>query len=529
MGGQTLEGGNIMDLKKEAVSINETVMRDFTQLLVEGDIIVPDIRPDMAKILQIDAVAMADEVMSGEGSASVSGKVNLKILYVPEEDGRPVCSISSNLVFSSEIENTAITPDSKCMVEVDVGHVDFTMLNSRKLSVRIVVEMQSRCMRENILELVEDMEGEYPVELRKENLDIYNVLAASHTKFTLKDTLDFPSGKPSAVSVLKMDAKITEKDTRVVTGKMVIKGTVGLCTLYVSVDNMIEFMEHEIPFTEVIDVDGANDQAVCDIDLWICQSDFDLRADVDGDMRLMDVELLFGANVTLMQNSSLEIVTDCFSAGHKVICESQTCQFDELAGQGRTQHALREVIDMPSDMPEIVTVYNIVTKPYITDTQIQKGKVIVTGNVDCYILYLSASPAMPLNSYKKQIEFTCGIDVDGLTEDMDCEVKTEMAHAGYNLTMTGEVEVRAALNLWAKAVREKTVELLTDAYVDEEAQIEPRHGIIIYFIQSGDTLWNIAKKYQVPLNDLRELNHLEEDATLCRGRQLLIPNLAVRN
>lgn len=517
-----------MELKKEAVSINETVMRDFTQLLVEGDIIVPDIRPDMAKILQIDAVAMVDDIMSGEGSMAVSGKVGLKILYVPENDGRPVCAISSNLEFSSDVENPAITPDSKCMVEVDVGHVDFTMLNSRKLSVRVVVEMQSKCMRENTMELVEDMEDECPIELKKESFDIYNVLAATHTKFSIKDTLDFPSGKPSAVSVLKMDAKITDKDIRIVTGKIVIKGAVSLCTLYVSADNMIEFMEHEVPFTEVIDVDGANDQALCDIDLWICQSDFDLRADVDGDMRLMDIELLFGANVTLMQNSSTEIVTDCFSAGRSMVCESQTCQFDEMVGQGRTQHALREVVIMPEDMPEVVTMYNIVTKPYITDTQVQQGKVMVTGNVDCYLLYLSASPAMPINSYKKQMEFTCSIEIEGLSDNMDCEVKAEIAHAGYNLTMTGEIEVRATLNLWAKAIRTKNIELLTNAYIDEEAEIEPRHGIVIYFVQAGDTMWNIAKKYQVPIGEVCELNHLEDDRALSSGRQLLIPSMSMK-
>ncbi len=513
-----------MQLNKEAVSINETVMRDFSQFLVEGDIIVPDIRPDMAKILQIDATAMADNVMTGNGVADISGKVNLKILYVPEESEQPVASISSVMEFNSQIENSAITPDSKCIVEVDVGRVDFNMLNSRKMSVRVVVEVQSRCMHENMLELVKDIEDTQPVEMRKDNISLYNIVSSGHTKFMLKETLDFPAGKPSAVSVLKMDAKITDKDTRMVTGKIVIKGTVTLCTLYISTENMIEFMEHEVPFTEVIDVDGARENAVCDMDMWICQCEFDPRVDVDGDMRLIDIELTFGVNVTVTQDSVMEVVSDCFCPGRNMVCERKDFQFDEIAGQGMCQHALREIISLSEDMPEIVTVYNIITKPYISDTKAQKGKAVVTGTIDCYVLYMSSSAIMPLNSYKKQMEFTCNIDIDGLEENMDCDVKVEVAHAGYNLTMSGEVEVRASLILSAKAVRSKTVHMLTDARIDDEAQEQMRHGIIIYFASGSDELWDIAKKYQITVEELKELNKLEEESRPKKGCQLLIPN-----
>ena len=52
-----------MELKKEMIAINETVMRDNTQVLVQNDIIVPDVKSDMAKILQIDAEAMVDETV----------------------------------------------------------------------------------------------------------------------------------------------------------------------------------------------------------------------------------------------------------------------------------------------------------------------------------------------------------------------------------------------------------------------------------------------------------------------------------
>ena len=58
----------------------------------------------------------------------------------------------------------------------------------------------------------------------------------------------------------------------------------------------IEFMEHEIPFTEVIDAEGANENCICDAEFALCQTDFALRSDTDGDMRLLDVDLISGVD-----------------------------------------------------------------------------------------------------------------------------------------------------------------------------------------------------------------------------------------
>ena len=513
-----------MQLKKEVISINETVMRDISQLLVEGDIIVPDIRPDMAKVLQIDATAMVNEIISSDGVADISGKVNLNILYVPDGDSRPVCGITSGMDFKTQIESPSISAAGRCMSEVDVAHVEFTMLNSRKLSVRVLVEAQTRAMRENDIELIGDIENDGVVEMQKEQMEVYSVVSGMHNKFSLRDTLDFPNGKPAALSVLKMDTKITDRETRAVTGKMVIKGAVSLCTLYVSADNSIEFMEHEIPFTEVVDVDGASDDVICDMDLWICQSDFMLRTDMDGDMRILDIDLLFGVNTTLMKNAAMDVISDCFCPGEKMVCEHKKYTFDVMAGQGSAQHTIRETMPLPADMPEIVTVYNVISKPYVTDTTAQNGRVVVNGMADTYILYLSASPTMPVNSFKKQIEFSCTVDIPGMEEHMACEVKAEIVHASYNITVAGEIEVRAAVNLMAKAIMEKEASILVDAYIDPDFVMPERRGISIYFVQPGDTLWDIARRYHMPINALVQANKLDQANMPGVGQQLLIPH-----
>ena len=40
-----------MELKKESMSLSQMRMNDSSQILVEGDVIVPDVKPDIANIL----------------------------------------------------------------------------------------------------------------------------------------------------------------------------------------------------------------------------------------------------------------------------------------------------------------------------------------------------------------------------------------------------------------------------------------------------------------------------------------------
>ncbi len=514
-----------IQLRKETVTINETLMHDTMQVLVQNDIIVPDIKSDMSKILQIDSCAMVEKVEVGDRRANINGSLALTILYVPEGDEKPVCSINTSVPFEALAENSMISIGSHCMVRADAYHVEFSMLNSRKLSVKVIVELDIRCIRENNVELVCDVSADVPIEKQSQDFWIYNLVNASNTKIGVRETLDFPSGKPNAASVLKTDAKICNKDMRLVSGKIVVKGSILLCSLYVSEDNNIEFMEHEIPFTEVLDADGANENCMCELELNICRTDFALRADTNGNMRLLDVDIIIDADANVSENTSMSALCDCFCSEKKLMCETKPFSFDVLCGKGQTSQALRASINLPENAPELVSIYNLVSKPYITDVKLSSGKAMVAGSVDCYILYLSNSDHTPISTQKAQIDFEIPIEIDSLDEGMDCDITVEIAHQSYNITMTGEIEVRVSLVFEAKAICKNNSMLCVNVLANDDETLDTRHGIIVYFVRHGDTLWKIGKKYNVSPQLIAQINHLENPDILNVGQRLLIPNM----
>ena len=46
-------------------------------------------------------------------------------------------------------------------------------------------------------------------------------------------------------------------------------------------------------------------------------------------------------------------------------------------------------------------------------------------------------------------------------------------------------------------------------------------GMVGYVVKSGDSLWDIGKRYMVSLDNLKEMNHLTKDE-VCAGEKILI-------
>ena len=63
---------------------------------------------------------------------------------------------------------------------------------------------------------------------------------------------------------------------------------------------------------------------------------------------------------------------------------------------------------------------------------------------------------------------------------------------------------------------------LTAAIAQQSTEeLENRPGIVGYFVKNGDTLWNLAKKYNTTVENIKEVNHMEKE-DVNKGDKILI-------
>jgi hypothetical protein len=129
------------ELIKEKIILNRNIGKENTQVLLEGDIIVPDIKPDMAYILKTDADVSLDNTEISSDRINFSGKLNLKVLYLAKGSEKPVHSISATAVIDDFMNIEGVNKESWVELSSNIANIDYKMLNDRKVSFRAIVDV----------------------------------------------------------------------------------------------------------------------------------------------------------------------------------------------------------------------------------------------------------------------------------------------------------------------------------------------------------------------------------------------------
>ena len=513
-----------MELIKENVTVNQVCCKGSVRTLLDEDIIVPDVKPDILKILQLDASAYVTDKTVSDGRASVNGRANLKILYIPDSEAESIKSILTSFDFSQNIDNKNISANMKALVTANVENAEFTLINSRKLRVKVTVCLDYEIVEAKNIEIAVDASGADRAEILKETVTLQNCVGLCESDFTLKDTIEIPLSQSAVNEVLKADARITDSEYKCVTGRVTARGAAAVSVLYTDEENAIRFMEAEIPFTEVFDCPDATDDTSCDIDYCISDISFEVQEDGDGDRRIIAVVICVTAQIKAAESAVIDIISDCYEPYMSTELVKETAELEEIVSRPSVQNTIRETIEPDSGSPAVTGVYGAVTRPVITNTEMHGEKLLCEGKIETYILYVTDSPDYPVYSVKRDIPFSCALDAESGGADLVPEVKAEVRHTAYNLNMSGGIEIRCILSVSANIVRKRNFDLI-DEVLSDTPDDGSKRGIVIYFVQPGDTLWEIAKRYAVPQEDIVSFNNLEDGVVLPIGSRLLIPGM----
>lgn len=494
-----------MELTKNTMNLCRICTKGTAQAMADGDVIVPDIKPDILKLLQVDAEASITDKYIENGRIIICGRVDYKILYVPDSDEEKIKSILTSMEFRQAVDSAGAQSDSRVILKPTVDRVEFNAVNSRKLRIRTIVHIDYEICEIETYEICSDI-LENNFEKIYEDILFENTVDISEHNFTVKETLEIPSGASSVYEILKTDVKIFDTEYKSVTGKVIVKGCAGICILYTDDDNEIRFLESEIPFTEVLDTEGVSEDTVCDIEYSLLGVMTEATPDTDGDLRMLSLDIDICTIIKGTQLCETTLLKDCYMPHKETLCQREDITLQITKERVGTQNTIREIIEFPKNIPEVSGVYNVMTNIVVAKSEFSGNKIICEGTVEAYILYLTVNKENPIYSFKKEIPFSYMIECKTNTNEVDCEIKSEIKHVSYNLTASGEVEIRCLVNIECMLLKEAKYQNISEVSVSSR---EKDGGIIIYFAHNGERVWDIAKHYSVPISSLTEHNNIE--------------------
>lgn len=501
-------------LKKEHMSLSRVVCSRYCQTTVECDVIVPDVKPDVLKVLRVSSDAFITQKTLQTDKVFIQGVIRLDILYIP--DGSvlgAVKSISCTQDFNHTIDVKGVKPGMNLVAEADCDTPEFTLVNSRKLNIRNKIGINIKVTTASEVDIATAIDGNESVQTSLQHLKICNPCCDAERDIIIRERLEVPAGKPDIGEILKLSVKPIPVEIKLLDGKVIAKGELCVCTMYCdnSEDSSIQCMEHSIPFTEILEVDDIAENMCGEIDYIVKNIYHEIGRDGDGDKRVLIAEITLAACLKATEIVECDAICDAYGLKCELAIETDECFMEQLIETAHTTISQRESICIPDYLPDIQQMCDCSGVPSIENVTVENGAVTVSGFVTYNPVYLTCDKDTPLTGFSHILPFNHTFEIADITENSICDTKAELEHISYTISGARDIEIRSVIALSLKAVNSDSCKYVSAIDYDNDAPTPCVPSMVVYFVQHGDTLWDIAKRYRTTPDAILQVNGNEKE------------------
>lgn len=507
-----------LTLKKRSMELYEHVL-DSTMALEETlDIIVPDLSPDILRIVSATGAAYVKEKNPREGKLDASGVIKGFVLYVAEGD-KVVRRLEFTMPFAHVFEAAGLTSASKVMVCARIRGMDAREINPRKINVRAVAEISAKAFESREVHICEDIEnaGEYGIETRKTKISLYSPQAVCNKSFTISDDVEIPSSRPPFASMLKYDIALRESDMKLIGNKAIIKGAAQIKYVYNTRDGSMATCEHELPFSQIVDIEGVTDDCELRVNFCIRGAEIEPQHDMAGDARYITVSILVDVCAIAYFKGDVSMLGDMYSTRYNLDIKCDTMKFTELTDRFSKRVAVTETMETGSAIKQVVDI-SVRLEPHTI--RCEEGGEVIVNEANISVLYSGEDDTAYCATRKCSV--VCPVNIEGENEFI-CDVTT--AGESYTAGMGNELIIRFFADYDITAVRTESVTCVGAVQADEQnvKDVSNNPSVIIKYIEATRPIWEIAKQYNTTVAEIISANGLGESESVSEGSLILIP------
>lgn len=512
-----------LELIRDLVRIDRVVGKEMTQAVVEGDVIVPDNKPDMDRSLSIngDVVIIDKEII--EDKVIVEGVVNVKVLYISQEGEQSLYHMEGSFGFNQQLDLPNVKNWMDTEVKAVIEHIDSSMINSRKLNVKCVLDFSGKVIEKSQIDVVKDIEGIDDIQVLRDYLEVKDAVGEDEGRVTVRQGFAIPDDKPPIREILYTDVVLGERDSSVLEGKLVLNGILMITTLYIGDDAVsVNDLTYELPFSHYIEIPGA--VPGMEKKVWCYVEDFySTVKEGEGEQKQsIEYEAVVKAGGKIERVQSMEVLVDAYSPSINLETVKSNVRYKRTLDSIREDIVIKEDIDLPTGLPPISDICILRAKPLLTDFGIHENQVVVEGTLAIQMLYSTEAHIEGIHLYEEEIPFSYSTPLPEGADGIDLDVDLYLVDLQYRVLDDDLFELRSRVKADIAMEQAFEKEVLLNAEEIEPVKEMPKSSIVVYFIRPGDHLWSIAKRFNTTVEDLIKINEIIEPDDLVPGDRLII-------
>ncbi len=501
-----------MELKKESIQMLRIKNKAAAQATFDEDYNVPDVKPDIGRLVQSKADVSMEEVRLSEGRALLKGTLNADLLYVGEKEGR-IYSLSAKLPLDEMINLEGIEGGDKLCLKWEIEDLSVHMIHSRKLNIKAIVTFYAVVDELAVVELPVSAEDQ-EVSVKTEKVRLMSLRVHKKDTLRIKDDITLASNRPNVENLLWYMAEPRNLDLRPGENKLRVKGELAVFLLYTGYEeeNPPQWLEYTMPFSNEMECSGCMEDLIPHIEVSLLHQGIEVKPDPDGEERILQVDVVLELNMKMYREEEHELLLDAYSPHKECVLHRKKEMLESLLVRNFSRCRLTDRIEVKESQGKVLQLCHSSGKVKVDKTRITDKGIVAEGIVALKILYIIGNDEMPFYSMDAMLPFTHLIEAEEIGKDCTYLLQADLEQLSTAMADGDEIEVKAAVGLNVLVFRqweEQLIESVEEQPLDRK-KLESMPGITVYIVKAGDTLWDIAKKYYTTVDEISGVNSLTE-------------------
>ncbi len=503
-----------LELRKNTFVCYETVLDACVNHEETSDVIVPDASPDILRILGAFGNASVKDEVVNEGKYTLSGALLGWVLYVSEGD-LSVRKLEVNIPFVHTFEHSDITSEQIGAFELRIAGLEAREINPRKVTVRANIAICAKTYRETTLKFPECVGDEgVGIECKTERVTPFVPIAIKKKNIHIGEDIELSAAMPEFSSVLRYDVLPKTVDTKTIGTKAVVKGAACLTCVYLTKDGEIARFTREIPFSQILEIDELHDDCQAEIRLHTGEVKLEPQYDMSGDVHYLALSLPIRVCAIVWTEREFEVIDDLYSIHNGLNVQHEMQKMTACAARQQKSVTVIESIPCEMQADKILDV-SVYMEP--TRNRREEGECALVNRLQVSVIYMAKDGS--LCNAMRRVDAVCPISERG----HEYRAASSLGEVNCVIEPMNEISVKICVDYSIDELERSEIsvpshiELLNDA---NQAKDGP--SVVVRMIQSGETLWKLAKEYRTTVEDIMIANSLENDE-LIAGDMILIP------
>lgn len=494
-----------IELTTASIGALETIYDNFAEQGIDCDITLPDYCPDIMRILKCSVVnSITNSKISGD-RATVDGNAKVRVIYADEKND--IYCYEQDYPFSKYAELSAVHDGTILVTDVTTEYANCRAVSKKRIDIHGVISIRFRIIGIKNSSVITDAAGD-GIQLKKKQICVDNAIASVLKKFQLSQTEENKNGEIG--KIINVSAVPILSETKIIKGKILLKGELAVKVMYCGDEgeNECVCVNYSMPFSEIFEAENADENCGISVEFNVDNISAEPKTDNDGEYRFMNLACDISALVLVYKEESIDIITDAYSTEREIDAKYKTSVFAGTIQNVNDSFVCREKIDLSSLNPQ--RIYAVIADKADATCCFKDDKMCVEGTVPLKIILIDSEGTPIFCEREAKIEYSRTVDAHG--GNLVCTPILSVTGYSCMLSDDGSAEFKAEIGITAQVT--ETNEYCTIVSLNVTENCEPkkkRSAVVIRFCEGGESVWDIARKYNTTAEEILNENELTGD------------------